>query len=222
MDGLATLRSEFIAALAPDLTGTIVAYPVDRPLAYAELESLARAQIPQQPFVLVGESFSGPIAISLAAAGPPGLCGLVLVASFAQCPRPVPRWLRALAALLPVWLIPTRWTTTFLLGGQAAAALRSRFAAAIATVSPRVWRARLRSVLFSDMATQLSKVSVPIMYLRATHDRVVQRRVSLMISQAAPGLRIVDVAGPHCLLLVNPRESAAHVKQFVREISFVF
>ena len=104
MDGTAGPRAEFAAALGPDIEPRIVSYPAERALGYAELETLARAALPQdRPFVLLGESFSGPIAISIAAASPPQLVGLVLCVTFDSNPRPALGALRWLLPLLPFW-----------------------------------------------------------------------------------------------------------------------
>jgi pimeloyl-[acyl-carrier protein] methyl ester esterase len=117
MDGTGSLFSEFIAALPRGLEPVVVTYPLDRSMNYAELEQLPRARLPtERPFILVGESFSGPIAISLAASKPAGLRGLVLVCSFARSPIPVPRGLWSVISRLPVKLIPARITAALLRG----------------------------------------------------------------------------------------------------------
>jgi pimeloyl-ACP methyl ester carboxylesterase len=114
MDGTGSLFSEFIAALPHGLEPIVVAYPIDRALDYADLVQLARESLPtDRPYLLVGESFSGPIAISLAASRPEGLRGLVLVCSFARSPMPVPNALRSLISRLPVKLIPNWITAAF-------------------------------------------------------------------------------------------------------------
>ena len=74
MDGTNKLREAFVAALGPTIEPTVVTYPTDRPLGYPELESLVRSTLPaDRPYVLLGESFSGPIAISIADSCPPAL-----------------------------------------------------------------------------------------------------------------------------------------------------
>ena len=79
MDGSGLFFRDFIAALGPSVRTVVVAYPPDRALDYAALEAIAHQSIPaDQPFILVGESFSGPIAIGLAALWPERLAGLVL------------------------------------------------------------------------------------------------------------------------------------------------
>src|SRR5438105_3993436 len=89
MDGTGELFAPFVAALGREFNVKVVAYPTAAPLGYDELESVARAALPAEgPYVILGESFSGPIAISLAASGSPGLKGLVLCCSFVSNPRP--------------------------------------------------------------------------------------------------------------------------------------
>lgn len=222
MDGTASLRSDFISALAANVNATVISYPTDRPLGYDELESLVREQVPPCPFVLVGESFSGPVAISLAASPPPGLRGLVLVGSFARCPFEMPRFVRYWASFFPIRLVPARVISERLLGPNASATLRARVISAISSVSARVWRGRLRTVLFTDVVARLSQIAVPILYLRATNDDIVPRQACDLLSRFIPSMRVVELQAPHFMLLASPAESAAHVEKFMREVGLAF
>src|SRR4051812_12496722 len=57
-----------LAHLPPQIRPIAVNYPPDQPLDYAQLLPLVLAALPEdQPFVLLGESFSGPLAIMAAA-----------------------------------------------------------------------------------------------------------------------------------------------------------
>jgi pimeloyl-[acyl-carrier protein] methyl ester esterase len=68
MDGTGALRSEFVTALAPAIQSIVVSYPAERALGYIELEAVVRSKLPSdRSYVLLGESFSGPIAIAIAA-----------------------------------------------------------------------------------------------------------------------------------------------------------
>jgi pimeloyl-[acyl-carrier protein] methyl ester esterase len=103
LDGTGKLFSEFVNSLGSSVDSRIVAYPKDQPLGYDELEALVMAAIPRnQPFVLLGESFSGPLAIRIAARAPAGLAAVILSASFAKNPFPWLWWARPLAANLPL------------------------------------------------------------------------------------------------------------------------
>ena len=93
LDGTAQLLTGFAdAARAAGFARVeAVAYPTDRTLGYRDLETLARDALPRdEAFVLLGESFSGPVAIAIAADPPPNLRGLVLSTTFARAPVHVP------------------------------------------------------------------------------------------------------------------------------------
>jgi pimeloyl-ACP methyl ester carboxylesterase len=109
MDGTASLFSEFSTALGAEFEVIPVSYPSDVPLGYRELEQVARAALPEdKPFVLLGESFSGPIAIAIAASSPPGLLGLVLCCSFARNPLPLVATLRSFRSAKSSWFLSAR------------------------------------------------------------------------------------------------------------------
>ena len=67
MDGTGRLFGPLLRALPPALSPVVVAYPVDQPYGYAELLPLVEAAAPAgAEFVVLGESFSGPLALLLA------------------------------------------------------------------------------------------------------------------------------------------------------------
>jgi hypothetical protein len=45
----------------------VVAYPLDRPMNYPEHAAWVRERLPTEEFVLLAESFSGPVGVSIAA-----------------------------------------------------------------------------------------------------------------------------------------------------------
>src|SRR5450755_3555099 len=89
LDGTGKLFAEFVQVLSPKVECVVVAYPKDQPMGYGELEGLVVSALPNnRPFVLLGESFSGPLAIRIAARAPKGLVGLILSVTFAKNPYP--------------------------------------------------------------------------------------------------------------------------------------
>ena len=216
MDGSGEFFAGFAAALSPELEPIVVSYP-ESEIGYGELAAHARKALPRRPFLLVGESFSGPVAISLAASAPPGLLGVVLVCSFARSPLP---WLsRLLPFAPPVWRMPESIAARLLLGRFSTPEYRRLLASAIKRVPPAVWRARLRAVREVDVTAQLARIRVPILYFRASWDRVVPRAASDWVLRHAKDATPVDLEGPHFLLQARPREAAAQVKKFLGRIS---
>jgi pimeloyl-ACP methyl ester carboxylesterase len=219
MDGTGQLFAPFLAALGGEFNVKVVRYPTTEPLDYTELESVVRAELPADgPFVLLGESFSGPIAISLAASGLPRLKGLVLCCTFVRNPRPVFGGLRSLVGVLPVAAAPVGLLGRLLLGRFSTAALHEAFARALAQVSSPALRARLRSVLSVDVSAKLAAATVPTLYLRAARDRVVPPAASRLVSKLKPNTRVVHVEAPHFLLQAAPSEAARAIGAFMREV----
>jgi pimeloyl-ACP methyl ester carboxylesterase len=165
MDGSGDLFAGFIAALGGQMdTIVVVSYPAAPALGYAGLTEHARAQLPRdRPFVLLGESFSGPVAIALAASRPPGLIGLVLCCTFARSPRPLLAPLKAVVGVLPMWPILTPLIAPFLLGVGAPAALRRALRAALEKVAPACLRLRLKEVMAVDYTERVRTIAVPVL-----------------------------------------------------------
>jgi len=219
MDGTGELFEPFTKALGGHCEVTIIRYPSSEPLNYKQLESLSRRALPESgPFVLLGESFSGPIAVALAAARPSQLRGLILCCSFVRNPRPLLSMFKWLMPALPIGLVPNAVLSYFLFGSFATDGLRSALARAISVVSPSVFRARLRAVLSVDVSKQLSEVAVPFLYLRASRDRVVPSSSSATVSRLLPNAKVVELNAPHCLLQAIPGPAADVVRRFTEEL----
>jgi pimeloyl-ACP methyl ester carboxylesterase len=83
---------------------------------------------------------------------------------------------------------------------------------------PDVIRKRVEEVMDVDVSEELSHVAIPSLYLRASHDRVVPRAASELISSILPDIQIKTLDGPHFLLQVAPVESGEIVAEFIREV----
>lgn len=219
MDGTGDLFEPFVASLGPEVKVIVLGYPATEALDYPALESIVRRHLPQgEPYVLLGESFSGPIAISIAASMPPGLCGLTLCASFATNPRPGLGWLRWVCGIAPVKLLPTRLLSRLLMGHHETPELRKALASAMTKVSPSAMRARASAVLGVDVTAKLRQVKVPVLYLRGAQDRVVPASAATHVVQALPTTELVNLDAPHFLLQMMPKEAASAVVQFMARV----
>lgn len=219
MDGTGDLFAPLVKALSPDVPTVVVPYP-DRPLDYPAHERLVAESLPKKgPYVLLGESFSGPIAISLAARAPNGLLGCILCASFVRSPRRLLSVLGPLLRLLPPQQVPGAITTYFLMGRFATPELRWLQAETLKKVSPEALVARLMAIASVDVTDTLRSLSKPTLYLRATEDRLVPIRAATTFSKLAMTGRVVSIEGPHLLLQANPSMAAAAIRQFIRDIA---
>lgn len=216
LDGTGLLFADLAASFGPEVNVIVASYPADIPLAYSELEPIVRSFLPQdQPFFLLAESFSGPIGISIAASSPPGLLGLVLCSSFARNPVPLAALFRPLVGVVPVSALPVRLLGFFLLGRFATAPRLGALAKALALVAAPVLRARARAVLSIDVSASLAQVKVPVLYLRASEDRVVSRASSELVASLVPQAKVVEFAAPHFLLQVLPSPVASQLVEFM-------
>lgn len=221
MDGTGQLFQRFAAALRARtaIASQAIAYPA-APLDYAALETFVRERLPQdRPYVLLAESFSGPLGAALRADPPPGMRALVLCCSFVRNPRPLLAPLRHLLGAVPFGAMPGIALRQALLAPYATPALQAELAAALAQVPPAVLRQRLRAVLETDASRSFARGSLPVLYLRASHDRLVPPANALQILRLAPGTQLVDIAAPHMLLQAAPAAAADAVAAFCASLS---
>src|SRR5438270_9623813 len=103
MDGTGHLLDGLADRLSARRPVRLLSYPLDQPLGYADLVSHVLERLPDGPFVILGESFSGPVAIEIAARQQPTV-GLILASSFAR--HPLPAWLAPLAGFIDLKWVP--------------------------------------------------------------------------------------------------------------------
>jgi pimeloyl-[acyl-carrier protein] methyl ester esterase len=222
MDGTGALFDPFIASLPAPFEAHPFAYPLDQPLSYSELADYVRAQLrSSEPFVLLAESFSTPLAIQIAAAHPSDLKALILVAGFvtsptysrmpllASFPRPARRRLR----------LPTFLVRRLLLGPGAPPSSVHAVKQAVSSLSPEVVATRVRSIFDCDVRAELAQITVPTLYLQANQDRIVPPRCLDDILIVKPETFVTKIDGPHLLLQREPRQSAEAVADFIRKLN---
>jgi len=208
LDGTGRLFTALIGALPAGTRAIPVSYAQRERATLPELVAEVRSALPPEPYLLVAESFSGPVAIALAASAPPGCAGVVLVATFRRHPLRVPRWASALVTPVLARIPPPRWLLRWaLVGRDAEPALVAALSAAIASVPPAVLAGRLRLLNGVDAGSALRQVQLPVLYLRATQDRVVPAFNARDLARLCPAMQIAAVRGPHLLLQRRPVEA---------------
>lgn len=211
LDGTGALFAPFLNELDPALGPTVIAYPAD--------SIDANVDIPRgERFAIVAESFSGAIALRIAATRPAELVAVVLVASFIRSPlRFLPR------ALVRPWLLARvsrsrRLIRHQLLDSNASDELVDLVARTIAQVPPAVLAGRVRRVLDLDVTQELRKSRVPLLYLRATRDRLVSERALGLIRTQRREVQVAAIVGPHFILQCNPAPAARAIELFLKQV----
>jgi pimeloyl-ACP methyl ester carboxylesterase len=211
LDGTGDLFGPFLAQIQERQSIVIIRYPVDEMLTYDELESLVRNSLPEKDdFVLLAESFSGPIAYKIALKPPGNLKKVIFVATFLNSPRPI---LLNIASILPLSIIfkipiPNSVINAFLLGSKASEDLRSQFKKVLKMANANVLAFRLREI--SRLKVQIRKISIPITYIKAKNDGLVPSQNVELFKKLSNKIKIIELPGPHFILQANP-EGCANV-----------
>ena len=222
LDGTGDFFQPLLESLGGSVRSRVIRYPVAGAFDYATCEAIVRAALPGDgPYVLLGESFSGPIAISIAAEGPKGLAGIILCATFARNPRPRLSFIRPLLPYIPYHGTKSsvRLSRFVVLGRWITPTIRELHQKILSSVPGATLRARLEAVADCDVREALGRVRVPIMCLVARHDRLIPGSAARVIQQGAPAARIVHLEGPHCLLQCVPQRAAQKIREFMQGLA---
>jgi pimeloyl-[acyl-carrier protein] methyl ester esterase len=218
LEGTGQLFGGFLTTLPPALTTTVVSYPTDRFLTCSELLELVSAAVPKtEPFVVLAESFSTPLALKYASTNPPNLAGVIICAGFAR--NPIGGWSRLAKAVSKPWfftLKPPRFVLEyFLVGENAPSALIQRIRETLPLVRPEVLSCRVREVLECDASNDLARIISPIMYLRGLHDRLLSVSCHREILRIRPDVVLATIEAPHMLLQREPQKAANLIVAFL-------
>jgi pimeloyl-[acyl-carrier protein] methyl ester esterase len=216
-DGTGDLFAPLQAALGKDLASRAVRYDAERSLE-DYMDNVVRI-LPHENAVLVAESFSGPVALSLLAQYPARIKYAVLCATFAVSPF---RALTRVARYMPTFLFtPTRMQESllrrFCLNGERDDSLVDRAASVVRSMSAATIRDRLQVLSGIDVTAALPRITTPVLYLQATRDRIVGDRLSRQLTQALPQVTVQRIEGPHLLFQSRPAQCAAAIKRFLAD-----
>jgi sigma-B regulation protein RsbQ len=219
LDGTGHLFKPLLEGLPSYLKPLTISYPANKFLSYGELLQYVLEKIPaNNPFVILAESFSGPLAVELAATHPPNLKALILCASFVTNPAPMSfSWLRFILNTKLFRLRPPQiFVRYFLLGRDAPSNLVNALLNVTQSVSPEVLSGRVQSVLNVDARSALRECRAPILYLAAKHDKLVSERNLAEIKSFAPKTESVIIDAPHLLLQREPEKAVKAIDKFLR------
>ncbi|WP_341368618.1 hypothetical protein [Yoonia sp. BS5-3] len=89
LDGTGRLIPKLQDALYGGHSVTVFSYP-HHLFRYEDILEWILPRLPREDYILVAESFSGPVAVLVGAQNPLGLKGIVFIATFARKPRKLP------------------------------------------------------------------------------------------------------------------------------------
>lgn len=219
LDGTGILFRPLLAILPAEIRPRVVTYPSNQRLPLAEYAELVARQLPPGDTVVLVESFSGLVALTLLARPQPRIRKVLFVASFAEPPRPLLlrlaplcSWLGSVVRLAPAFLLKH-----FCLGSDADAEQLKLFREAVATVSPGVLAHRIRLVAMGASEKPIH-MTVPCSYLQASDDKLVPRSAARWFQTHAESCKVESLEGPHFLLQAKPQECADWIVEELKSI----
>lgn len=216
LDGTGIFFEPLLQALPPWVRPVVVEYPTTGNNDYGELLAvIRRATQGMSEYHVLGWSFSGPLALMLAAAEPDRVCGVMLAATFVTPPYTWLPWTRwALVApvvwswrvmrRLPLWLFQPRTDS-----------LRRAKAQTWNRIPARVLACRLQALAGVDAREALRGCSAPILQLASSHDLIVPRRNAEEIRFERSSVQTEIIPGRHLALYTHPSAAAQVIAEFI-------
>ena len=201
---------DFLADFSSELDGfelDIIVYPPEL-TDYDAIFSVVQKRLPKEDFVIVAESFSGPVAGRIADIHPTNLCGVIFVASFLTRPRRLPAFAASFLKVLPIRSGIGLWVADrFTMGRWSQSEFTSSFRSVLSHLPKSTIVKRLKAV--QRLPRTSSAHSYPHLYLRPSKDRLIPLR------QLENFTNVELIEGPHFLLQARPKQAALAVRTFV-------
>ena len=221
LDGTGKLFDTFIKQFPDPSSITVVAYPMDRHIPFEELSNYILPLLPvNKTLVILGESYSGPVALSLAARDDLDIAGVILVATFAKYPASP---LKFLSSYLPLSLlfrlpIPDFIIRQFCFGSRGSKTLDKQLRDSVRANKVDVLAKRAHEGAGIDVSALLSKIKVPCMYIAATNDNLVPAAAIEHLKTHLPQLKVVILEGKHFILQCQPNACFEAVMTFLDDL----
>ena len=216
MDGTGELFRPLIGSLSDHFEIETISYPLDEPLRYEELLNIVSNRIPEQkPYFLLGESFSGPLAVMAASRSCENLLGTILVATFVK--SPMPQWMNRLKWFLrgPILdMRPRPFIIERLLGKNCPEKTKRWVQNTLPRLKREVLAARIKSILEVNVREELKNCQVPVLYIAGSRDWLVGKKCLDAVWLCRPDVEIKVIDAVHMLLQTSPEEAAKAILQF--------
>jgi pimeloyl-ACP methyl ester carboxylesterase len=217
LNGSNRLFGPLLSSLPDSLPVVCLELPEHGPQDYQSLADTLQPRLGSDPFVLLGESFSGPLARILAQRSPAGLRGIVFAATFASRPNPLLGLLRLLPLPPPSLLAQHRLIRHFCVGQDAPETLVALIANEVRRMPAALVRSRLK--VLADLHEPNGPLPTPCLNLVPSGDRLVTGSARLSIANSCDNIRTREIAGPHFLLQSRAKPCATAIMVFLDEVS---
>ena len=221
LDGTGELFAPFVAALPDRLPTRTIAYP-ERETDLDALADFVESRLPGGDVVLLAESFSGLVALTLLPRIRKPIKAVIFCASFAETPRP---WLVRIVRGLPfqnrlIRLAPDVMLRRCCLGRNAPSALVRDFRRVVEKVPPRMFSHRLGLIARFQPPPGMS-IKIPCYFLQAANDRLVPAQRAEWFRPRFTPFHLQRLEGPHMLLQARAQLCAERVMEILKGLEAV-
>jgi len=218
LDGTEVFFRPFLNSLPEYVRAVVVEYPGTGDNDYETLLQFAREKVADIPeFFLIGSSFSGPLAIMLAAEEPERVQGIILSATFLRPPRDYQTYLRFACVGPVIWALRFARRFPVWVGRKPGDPFREAKAETWKRVSAWHLAARARAVLRVDVREVWRKCTQPALCISFTNDTVVPRHNADEIIEVRPSAKLVVIEGDHLTVSKNHPPWKREILQFIAE-----
>lgn len=203
MDGTGTLFKPILDMAPNDWEMIVVKYPSVGSQSYSKLQHFVETLLPvKDDYIIVAESFSGPVAYNIALKKLPCLKGIIFVATFLESPRPkllmlFQKLFHITGGLRP----PAFLLRKYFFEGSSQETIRLFWAAVNSTGKPILYD-RLKTI--HSLKPPSKTLDLPCAYIQPTNDALVPKKSIRLFEKNITSLRSYQVSGPHFILQANP------------------
>lgn len=218
LDGGKALFAELMQALSGKVETQFLSYPDHGAQDYATLAGHLVDQLPDD-YVLLAESFSGPIAILLAEQARTKPKGIIAAATFARNPFPVFGGILAgaLPGLLNSKAVPVLEAVLFRPGDHERTWTLFQ---EISKLDATTLRQRIKAMTRCDVTKTLARLDVPILYIQGTQDKFVSAAHGMYFAKTASTARMVRIEAPHFVLQYDAEATVRmHILPFLNSVN---
>lgn len=201
---------EFMANLKVETQ--FIPLPENCPQDHKTLAEHIKPQLPQEPFTLLVESYAGSIAPYIAADSDIPLKGIIFFVSLLAPPsKPLLTLSRFINAesLLDLPFMEQILSRVYL-NNDATPEQVQHVKRVIQAIPEDILKQRAEAL--KHIGTFPAQPDIPVAYVEASNDKVLNQRAKDSIAQVYPGARKYPMEGSHFLLYTKPQESAELVQ----------
>ncbi|MBI4750021.1 MAG: alpha/beta hydrolase [Acidobacteria bacterium] len=218
LDGTGQLFERFRALLPETVDSTVVSYPESSTGYDVCLESTLSKIRHLDRFVVIAESFSGPVAVKLAQLEPERVSGLVLCCSFLNCPirEPLHPLIKLIGRVVFQLPIPVIAIHHWMIGWEADWKLAREICQVLESVPSEVIFKRVNAVLEVEVREIFQTLAQPILIINADQDQLVPRLETSSFSNSSL-ITVKNIPGPHLILQTYPTQTWDVINSFLNQ-----